>query len=196
MKLMNLWDTSNINVEDPGLKNYIALNNYLVPRSGGRYAQHRFYKNKYNIIERLMNRLMVPGHKGKKHFISSGHCGGKSITAFNIVEKTFKLIEQKTKINPVAVFVKAIENAAPRDEITTIEYGGARYPQAVDCAPQRRIDVAIRMMVQGAYAKSFGKKTKIQEALADELILASNVDQKSTAISKKLELERQADASR
>ena len=193
---MNMWDTKEIVVQDPGLKNYIILNNYLVPRSGGRYAQQRFYKNKYSIVERLMNRLMVPGHKGKKHFITSGHCGGKSITAFNIVERTFKLIEQKTKLNPVAVFVKAIENAAPRDEITTIEYGGARYPQAVDCAPPRRIDLAIRMMVQGAYIKSFGKKTKVHETLADEIILASNLDQKSTAISKKLELERQADASR
>jgi len=196
MKLMGLWDTSGIEVQDPGLKSYIALNNYLVPRSSGRFGKQRFYKNKYNIVERLMNRLMVPGHRGKKHFISSGQCGGKSVTAFNIIERTFKLIEQKTKQNPVAVFVKAIENAAPRDEITTIEYGGARYPQAVDCAPQRRIDLAIRMMTQGAYIKSFGKKTKIQEALSDEIILASNIDQKSTAISKKLELERQADASR
>ena len=52
-------------------------------------------------------------------------------------------------------------------------------------------------MVQGAYAKSFNTKKKIYDALADEIIAAYNVDQqKSNAISKKLELERQADASR
>ena len=196
MKLMNLWDVKEVNVLDPGLKNYITLNNYLIPRSAGRFGKQRFYKNKCNIVERLMNKLMVPGHKGKKHFISSGQCGGKSVTAYNIVEKTLKLVEQKTTLNPISVFIKAIENAAPRDEITTIEYGGARYPQAVDCAPQRRIDLAIRLMVQGAYIKSFGKKAKMHEALADEIIFAYNIDQKSTAISKKLELERQADASR
>lgn len=196
MKLFNIWDISQVTVTDPGLKDYIGLVPQLVPRSQGRFAKHRFYKSRSNIVERLMNHLMVPGHKGKKHFITSGQCGGKSHTAFTIVEKTLKLIESRTKQNPVAVLVKAIENAAPRDEITTIEYGGARYPQSVDCAPQRRIDIALRLMVQGAYAKSFGKKTKIQEALSEEIILAYNVDQKSSAINKKLELERMADAAR
>lgn len=196
MKLFNLWDTSQITVSDPGLKDYIALTPQIVPRTGGRYAKQKFYKNKYTVIERLINHMMVPGHKGKKHHITSGQCGGKSHTAFNIVESTLKLIEARTKQNPVGVFVKAIENAAPRDEITTIEYGGARYPQSVDCSPSRRIDLAIRMMVQGAYAKSFGKKTKMKEALTEEIILAFNLDQKSNAVSKKLELERMSDAAR
>ena len=52
------------------------------------------------------------------------------------------------------------------------------------------------MMVQGAYAKSFGKKVKMKEALTEEIILAFNLDQKSNAVSKKLELERMSDAAR
>ena len=99
-------------------------------------------------------------------------------------------------MNPVEVFVKALENSAPREEITTIEYGGARYPQAVECAPQRRVDLALRQMVQGSYQKSFNKKPNMVEVLADEIIKAYNSDQGSAAIAKKLELERQADASR
>jgi ribosomal protein S7 len=51
-------------------------------------------------------------------------------------------------------------------------------------------------MVQGAYAASFGKKKSIEEALSEEIVKAYNMDQASTALSKKLELERQADASR
>ena len=98
--------------------------------------------------------------------------------------------------NPIEVFVKALENAAPREEITTIEYGGARYPQAVECSPMRRVDVALRQMVQGSYSRCFNKKIKIEDALADEIIKAYNTDQTSQAISKKLELERQADSSR
>ena len=195
-KLMGRWDTSNIQINDLGLKPYINLSNVYIPRSSGRHASTQFHKNKYNIIERLMNRLMVPGHRGKKHMLTSGICGGKSLTAFKIVEKAFLTIEAKTKLNPVQVFVKAIENAAPRDEITTIEYGGARYPQAVDCSPQRRIDLTLRMFTQGAYQKSFGKKTKASDALADEIIFAYQNDQKSSAMAKKLELERQADAAR
>ena len=195
-KLYNKWDISGIEVQDPGLKNYINLSSILVPRTGGKNVKVRFWKSKNNIIERFMNKLMVPGHRGKKHKLTSGRCTGKSHTVFNIVERTFDIIEQKTKKNPVEVFIKALENAAPREEITAIEYGGARYPQAVECAPQRRVDIALRMFAQGSFQKSFGKKIKIEEALSDEIIKASNIDQGSAAISKKLELEKQADSSR
>ncbi|HLD12109.1 MAG TPA: 30S ribosomal protein S7 [Candidatus Nanoarchaeia archaeon] len=196
MKFFGKWEPTGIDIQDPGLKDYINLRPMHVPRMSGRNTSVRFWKTKYTVIERLVNKLMVPGHKAKKHFISSGRCGGKSLTAIMIVKKAFDIIEQRTKKNPVEIFVKAIENAAPREEITTIEYGGAKYPQAVDAAPQRRIDVALRFMVQGSYQKSYGKKTKAHEALAEEILKAYQSDGKSFAISKKLELERQADAAR
>lgn len=196
LKLFNKWDTSGVVVSDPGLRDYIDIKGVLVPRTFGRNANQRFSKSKSTIIERLMNKLMVPGHKGKKHYRSSGHITGKGFHVYEVVKKCLIILEEKTKENPVQVFVKALENAAPREEITTIEYGGARYPQAVDCAPQRRIDIALRQFVQGAYSKSFGKKISIAEALADQLLKAYNLDQACQAISKKLELERQADSSR
>ncbi len=196
IKLFDRWDTSNISVTDPGLIKYVNLKPIVVPRTCGRNVKTQFWKSKNHVVERLINKIMIPGHKGKKHKISSGHCSGKGYTAYQIVENTFKIIEQKVKKNPVEVFVKALENAAPREEITTIEYGGARYPKAVECAPQRRIDYALRLMAQGAYQSSFGKKKAIEQALADEILKAYNLDQTSNAIGKKLELERQADASR
>ena len=196
IKMRGRWDISQVQVTDPGLKSYINLSNIYVPRTGGRNSNIQFHKNKNNIIERLMNKLMVPGHRGKKHMLTSGICGGKSLTVYNLVEKALLTIEAKTKENPIQVLVKAIENGAPRDEITTIEYGGARYPQAVDCSPQRRVDLTLRMFVQGAYQKSHGKKVKASDALADEILYAAQMDQKSAALAKKLELERQADAAR
>ena len=196
MKWFNKWSVSSVAVEDPGLKRYIDLKPALVVRSFGRNANQRFSKSKSTIVERLMNKLMVTGHKGKKHKTTSGHMTGKGFHVYKTVEKSLEIIEKETKQNPVQILVKAIENAAPREEITTIEYGGARYPQAVDCAPQRRIDIALRQMTQGAHAKSFGKKKGIAEALAEEIMKAYNIDQSSQAISKKLELERQADSSR
>ena len=195
IKLFNRWD-SNVEVLDRGLKDCVTLRPLLVPKTGAKYARTRFWKSKYHIVERLINKLMVPGHKGKKHLISSGLCGGKSLTGYTIVVDAFKRIEQVVKQNPVAVFVKAIENAAPREEITTIEYGGARYPQSVDCAPLRRVDLALRFFVQGAYQRSFGKKTKMNEALSEEIIKAYQNDIKCFAIQKKNELEKQAEAAR
>lgn len=196
LKLFNRWDTSQIKVSDPGLVRYINLRPMLIPKTGGKNVKVVFHKSKNHIVERLINKVMVPGHKGKKHKLTSGHCCGKGASKYKVVEKTLAIIEKRTNKNPVEVYVKAIENAAPREEITTIEYGGARYPKAVECAPQRRIDIALRMFVQGAYAKAFGKKKSIEEALADEIIKAYNLDNTSNAIAKKLELERQSDASR
>lgn len=196
IKLFNKWDTSSIEVQDIALKPYISVSPILVPRTGGRGAVNRLWSHKASIVERLMNKLMVTGHKGKEHKYSSGHNTGKSQRVFKAVEKALEIVEKQLNKNPVEVLVKAIENAAPREEITTIEYGGARYPQAVEVSPQRRIDIALRQMTQGAYQKSFNSKLKIENALANEIIKAYNMEQGSQAISKKLELERQADASR
>ena len=196
VKLFGLWDCSTIVVTDPGLIGYISLEQKMIPQSYGRNASNRFWKSKYNIVERLMGKLMIPGHRGKSHKLTSGYCTGKGITVYNIVVNTFKLIEKQLNKNPIEVFVVAVQNSAPREEITTIEYGGARYPQAVDCGPQRRVDIALRQMVQGAYSKCFNKKVSIEKTLANEIIAAYNNDQSSQAISKKIELERQADSSR
>jgi len=195
LKLFGIWDTSKVEVIDLGLKRYINLNPILVPKTSGRNVKIRFHKSKNPIVERLINKLMIPGHKGKKHRLTSYRCTGK-LKCYDIVKEAFKKIEKKTNVNPVSVFIKALENSAPREEITTIEYGGARYPQAVDCSPQRRIDIALRMMIQGAYSKSFNSKRKISDTLADEIINAYNNDNKSNAIAKKNELERQSDSAR
>jgi len=196
IKAFNRWDTAGIVVVDPGLKDYITLEPKIVPKTGARYAGNRFHKSRVFIVERLINKIMIPGHKGKKHNKSSGHCTGKSMTAYKIVKEAFEMIEKKTNENPIKVLVKAIENSAPREEIVAIEYGGARYPKAVECSPQRRVDLVLRYIVQGSYQKSFGTKKKIVEVLADEIILASQSNSNSMAISKKNEIERQADASR
>ncbi len=194
--VFNKWSTEGIAVEDPGLQRYLSVEARIVPKTGARYAGKRFHKSRTFIVERLINKVMVPGHKSDKHYRTSGHMTGKASTASDIVRKSLEIDEKTTKQKPIKVLVKAVENGAPREEIVTIEYGGARYPKAVECSPQRRIDIALRYMTQGALNASFNKKKGISQALADELTAAFQMDQKSIAISKKLEIERQADASR
>ncbi len=198
IKLFGEWDTSNIKVGEAALAPYIDLKPLMVPRTCGRSAQgSRVWGTKIHIVERLINKLMVPGHRGKKHKISSGHCAGKATKSYNIVFRTFKLIEKSLGKNPVEVFVKAVENSAPREEVISIEYGGARYTKAVEVAPQRRVDLVLKLMAQGAYAKAFNSKVDVERTLANEIIAAYKMDvQASGALSKKLDLERQSDASR
>jgi small subunit ribosomal protein S7 len=194
-KVFDLYDISGIEVKDPGLKKVINLQPKLLIQSHGRNVQ-KFGASKINIIERLMNRIGVSGHRGKKHKLEKGSAAGKSTKNMMIVLEAFKLIEKRTQKNPVEVLVRAIENVSPRDEITVIEYGGARYPQAVDVAPIRRVNLALRWMMQGASDKAFNKKKTLAEALAEELIYASENNNESFAAKKKNESEKQADSAR
>lgn len=196
VKAFNKWGTQGIEVFDPGIKPYINLEPRIVPRTNAIHIGNRFHKSKLFIVERLINKVMVPGHKGKDHFKSSGHITGKAHKAYDIVEKAFDIIEMRTKENPIKVFVKAIENGAPREEIITIEYGGARYPKSVEVAPQRRVDLVLIQISQGAYHKAFNTKKSIEECLAEEIVNAYKSSSNSIIISKKNELERQADSSR
>jgi small subunit ribosomal protein S7 len=194
-KLFDLYDTEGIKVNDLGLQSAINLQPKLVLKSYGRNLQ-RFGAAKVNIVERLMNRIGVSGHRGKKHKIEVGRATGKYTKNMMIVLEAFKMIEKRTGKNPVEVLVKAIENSAPRDEITVIEYGGARYPQAVDISPIRRVNLALRWIIHGASDKAFGKKKTLAEALADEIVLASENKGDSFAARKKNESEKQADSAR
>ncbi len=194
-KLFGLYDVSNITVKDPGMKRYINLEPKLVVKSQGR-VREKFSRGKVNLLELFANLIAVPGHRGRKHKIITGWRSGKYSQNMRIVLNTLKIIEEKTKQNPVQVLVTAIENGAPRDGITVIEYGGARYPQAVDISPLRRVTGTLRLIVQGSYDKSFGKKKKIEEALAEEIIKAYNNEADSYILTKKKDSEKQADSAR
>ena len=195
LKLFGRW-SCDIEVRDPGLRNYITLKPRLLPKSAGIYAKHRFYKSKMHIVERLATHIMQAGHSGKKHKITSGHMGGAFQKALKIVIKAFELIEKKTKRNPVEVLVRAIENAAPCEEVVSYQVGGmiARIPVVI--SPQRRIDKALRAIAQGSYREAFNKKLRAHEALANELIAAASNDAKSFAIREKQRLEQEAAGAR
>jgi len=194
-KIFDMYDVTEVVVEDEGLKSAINLDARLVLKDAGRNVQ-KFGKTKINVVERLMNRLATAGHRGKKHKIEKGAMTGKYSKNMKIVLDALKLVEKRTGKNPVQVLVKAVENSAPRDEITVIEYGGARYPQAVDVSPIRRVNLALRWIAQGASDKAFKKKKTFVQALADEILLAFENNGESFAARKKNEAEKQADSAR
>ena len=193
--VFDLYDISKVRVKDPGLKSALNLKYALVIKSRGRFRE-RFGKSKVNIIERLINIISVPGHRGKKHKIITGWASGKYNKNLKQVLDAFKIIHERTKENPIQVLVNAIENGSPMDEVTIIQYGGARYPQAVDSSPSRRISIALRNISHGAYDKSFNKKKPFSQAIAEELINTAKGSGDSIAVTKRTELEKQADAAR
>ncbi len=184
-KLFGRWRLDEVEVKDPGLKRYICLKPMLVPHSGGRHEHRRFGKAEVNVVERLANMLMRPGPNG-----------GKKTKALKIVRNALEIIHLRTRQNPVQVLVRAIENSAPREDVTKLSYGGIVYFKAVDISPQRRLDLALRHLAQGAREACFRSRKTPEEALAEEIIAAAENDSRSFAIRKKNELERIAYSSR
>ena len=90
----------------------------------------------------------------------------------------------------------AVENAGPREETVRLKYGGISVPKAVDVAPQRRVDQALKFIAQGTYNASFKTPTPVEEALADQLVGAANYDLQAYPVSQKEEQERVAAAAR
>jgi len=194
--LFNRWSTDGVQVNDVGLKNKINLKPVIVPRSGGKYAPISFHKNDMNIVERFINRLYVPGHKGKKHQIASGECVGQSIVVMTAVKKAFELIEKQTNKNPVQVLVDALINAAPFEEVAAYRLGGIIARKAIVVSPQRRLDLALRLVTQDVFRSTFRKKTTLAEAIAKELISIAGNDPKTHAIMERTRLEKEAEGAR
>mgnify|MGYP001596417680 CR=1 FL=1 len=194
-KIFDLYETNGIQIKDIGLKDVINLSPKLALKSHGRNFQ-KFGQIKVNIVERLINKVGVAGHRGKKHKLMIGTSTGKYSKNARTVLAAFELIAKKTGKNPVEVLITAVENSSPRDEITVIEYGGARYPQAVDVSPLRRVNITLKHIIHGASEKAFGKKKNLAQALAEEIMLAADKNQESFAMRKKNESEKQADSAR
>jgi small subunit ribosomal protein S7 len=182
-KLFGVWDVSEIEYSDPSTRRYITVT--PIAHTMGRHASKQFKKSEISIVERLINRLMQTeentGHKQK---------------ALNIVRDAFEIVHERTEENPVQVLVRAVEHAAPREETVRLKYGGISVPQAVDVAPQRRVDQALMHLARGTKQGSFKTKTSAAEALARELIGAADYDVQTYSINQKEEKERVAAAAR
>lgn len=179
------YDTTEVVVNDGGLAKYIDLTPTNVPHSGGKHANRWFGKSNLSIVERLINNIM----RTEKYT-------GKKMKAYKAVADAFDIIATKTKKNPVQVLVEGLENAAPREEVTRLQFGGISVPKAVDISPQRRLDIALRNVSSGVVAASAKNKKTIQDCLADEIMLAAKGDMTSFAVAKKEETERVAQSAR
>jgi len=172
-------------VHDPGLLPYLYLHPVYAAHSEGRLAGKPFLKTRMHLVERLANHLM----KG-------GNFTGKKSKALATVRKAFQELAGKEGVNPLQMLVDAVENAAPREEVTRLQFGGISVPRAVDASPARRLNVAIRNLALGAIQASHKSTKPIETCLADEIRLAAKGDLTSFAVGRKEEVERVAQSAR
>ena len=183
--LFGRFDVSEVVVRDAGIARYVDISPIAVPHTSGKHTSKPFGKAKMSIVERLINGMM-----------RTENFTGKKIKTYRAVENAFVIIEKKTGKNPLQTLVDAIENAAPREEVTRLKYGGISVPKAVDVSPARRVDLALRYICRGALASSHKNKKPIAECLADEVISAAKNDVNSFSLSRKEEIERVSSSAR
>ncbi|WP_459192513.1 30S ribosomal protein S7 [Halosimplex sp. J119] len=182
-KLFGEWEVTNIDYADPSTERYITVT--PIAHTMGRHAGKQFQKSEISIVERLINRLMQ----------TEENTGDKQ-KVMRITRDAFDIVHERTDENPVQVLVTAVENSAPREETVRLKYGGISVPKAVDVAPQRRVDQALKFIAEGVYSDSFKTPTDAEDALANQLVSAANDDVSAYAVNQKEEKERVAAAAR
>ncbi|MDD5318079.1 MAG: 30S ribosomal protein S7 [Candidatus ainarchaeum sp.] len=198
-KLFDKWDVGDVQVTDPTFVGYVSLTPAVIPHSHGRHAKRQFGKKGVNVVERLVNKLLRGGTGRKtsgKVIRTMGSLQGKKFKAMAIVEDALDDVAVRTKKNPVQVLVDALQNSAPREDTTRVQYGGVSYQVAVDVSAERRLDMALRNISLAAIMGAFDKKKTLSQALADEIVSAAAGDINSYAIKKRDETERMARSAR
>lgn len=198
-KLFGKYDF-NVEIKDKSLAQVVSLKPISIPHSAGRHMKKALGKMEVNVIERMANKLMRGGTGEKtsgKVIRTKGNLQGKKLRVMRIVEDAFTIVAEQTKENPVQVLIRALENSAPREDVTRVSYGGVSYQIAVDISATRRLDMALRNMTLAAIMGSFNKPKSLSESLAHEIIATGKGDlQTSYAMKKRDETERMARSAR
>ncbi|MFZ4098777.1 MAG: 30S ribosomal protein S7 [Chlamydiia bacterium] len=129
------------------------------------------------LVTKFINRLMI---------------GGKKSVARTIVYGAIELFSQRVKAeHPLEAFETAIENCKPQLEVKSRRVGGATYQVPVEIAPDRRLGMACKWIINFSRAKA-GKP--MLEALAGELSDCFN--NQGSSVKKKEDMHRMAEANK
>jgi len=116
---------------------------------------------------------------------------GKKSISTSIMYDAFDLIKGKGNDDPLAVYVKAMDNVKPLVEVKSRRVGGATYQVPVEIREERREALAIRWIIAAARARA-GKT--MSEKLSAELLDAFNAT--GSAFKKKEDTHKMAEANK
>jgi len=116
---------------------------------------------------------------------------GKKSTVTRHVYKAIDMIGEKTGKEGIEVFETALKNVSPMMEVRPRRIGGATYQVPSEVAPERRITLAMRWIINSSRARS-GKS--FSEKLAGELMDAA--ENQGASIRRREETHKMAEANR
>ena len=134
---------------------------------------------KYNseLVARLINTIMR---------------NGKKSVAQKIVYSAFDVIKAKKKdMDPLEVFLQAVENVKPKLEVKSRRVGGATYQVPIDVPAERQVALAMRWIATYSQAK---KGRSMADALSSELLDA--FENQGASVKKKEDTYKMAQANK
>jgi len=150
-----------------------------------------FMPRKRLIIKREI--LLDPRYKNQliAKFLNCMMVKGKKSLAQTILYKSFDIIQEKTKEDPMTVFQKAINNVKPLVEVKSRRVGGSTYQVPTEVKSGRSQALGIRWII--SFARTRGEKSMAAK-LAGELVDAAN--KRGAAVKKKEDTHRMAEANK
>ena len=127
-------------------------------------------------VQMMINRIML---------------NGKKSTVTRHIYKAIDLIAEKTGKEGIEVFETALKNVSPMMEVRPRRVGGATYQVPMEVAPERRVTLAMRWIINASRARS-GKS--FSEKLAGELMDAA--ENQGASIRRREETHKMAEANR
>ena len=125
-------------------------------------------------------------------FINCLMWDGKKATATRVFYKAMDRIQEKLKdVDPLQVFIGAVENVKPSVEVRSRRVGGANYQVPIPVKPKRQLSLSIRWIITATRSKA-GRP--MFERLAEELMAASR--REGEAMSKRETTIKMADANK
>jgi len=116
---------------------------------------------------------------------------GKKSVATRVVYKSFDIVKEKTKKDPLEVFDSAVNKVSPILEVKSKRVGGANYQVPIEVRGDRRIQLAFRWIISAAKSK---KGKPMAEKLADEFIEITKGA--GAAMKKREDVQKMAEANR
>jgi small subunit ribosomal protein S7 len=124
-------------------------------------------------------------------FINTIMLRGKKSLAERIVYGALDIIGEKTKEEPCAVFIQALDNVKPLIKVVSRRVGGANYQVPTEVTPKNAQAMAFRWIISIARKRS--EKT-MRERLAAELLAAYRKE--GASIKKREDTHKMAEANK
>ena len=128
------------------------------------------------VVTKLINQVMLDGKRG---------------VAQKVVYEAFDIIKDKTGVEPLEAFERALGNIMPVLEVKARRVGGSTYQVPIEIRPERRQTLGLRWLV--SYARARSERT-MRERLAGEIMDAMN--SQGNAFKKKEDTHKMAEANK